>query len=172
MLARGALIVLLCTVSNRSVDAEARRRPSPRTKLGTPTVEGDLDSAIIRAYLRHNLMRLQHCYEKQLVSNAKAEGTIITEFTIDTIGRVSDPKASGMPKVDGCIVGVIGSIQFPRPKGDGIVKVTCPLTFLRRGTIWTAYCAGTRRTSWLYPTLERCRPGQGPEEVVYWLQSE
>jgi hypothetical protein len=62
------------------------------------------------------------------------DGTVVSEFTISPQGAVLNSKASGVAKeVSDCVADVIGTIQFPAPKGGGLVQVRYPFTFRPSG---------------------------------------
>jgi len=99
----------------------------PAVTIGQPIVEGDLDKAIIRRYLRRSMPAISYCYERELATKPALAGELKTSFVITAIGAVQDAKASGVdPKVADCVRGVLASIEFPRSKNSGIVKVQYP----------------------------------------------
>ena len=101
----------------------------PALTLGQPTVIGSLDKAIVRRYIKRNIMKVQYCYEKQLLVKPKIEGTIKAEFTIDADGKVSAATATGFDEtVSSCIANVMKQIEFAKPKA-GTVTVKFPFTF-------------------------------------------
>jgi hypothetical protein len=97
--------------------------------LGQPTVQGDLDKAIIRRYIKRNFQRLQYCYEKELQTNATLGGTVTAKFTIGVDGKVSASTATGLKEVESCVTSALQSIEFPKPKSGKAVSVTYPLTY-------------------------------------------
>ena len=98
--------------------------------MGTPAVQGDLDKAIVRRYMRRNTQKFQYCYEKKLLVDPRATGTVSTEFFITPEGTVASAHASGVdPEVAECVADVIKQIEFPKPRGGGGVQVNYPLTF-------------------------------------------
>jgi outer membrane biosynthesis protein TonB len=111
----------------------------PAIVLGRPAVTsvnpgapspGELDTAIVRRYLRRNIQKVQYCYEKELIAKPKLTGTVSVRFTILESGTVAATTASGVdPEVSRCVANVVGGIEFPRPKGEGGVQVTLPFTF-------------------------------------------
>jgi hypothetical protein len=104
--------------------------------IGNATAVGDLDKNTIRRYVRQKLSQIEYCYQKQLTVKPSLAGTVNTQFTIDGNGRVIASKAAGLGdgEVEGCVAGVIRSIQFPKPAGGGIVNVTSyPFTFRPAG---------------------------------------
>jgi hypothetical protein len=101
----------------------------PNVSLGSPTVKGELDAAIIRRYLRRNMAKLSYCYDKQLLAKPGLTGTINASFGITADGTVASATGSGVsPEVSSCVTDVISHIEFPRPRA-GTVQVTYPLTF-------------------------------------------
>ena len=106
-----------------------RTDSAPTVSVGQPNAQGDLDKAIIRRYMKRNLQKIQYCYEKELVAKPSLAGTVTVRFTINADGRVSRSSASGLPVVDACVAAVVGAIEFPRPKGGGVVSVSYPFIF-------------------------------------------
>jgi hypothetical protein len=111
-----------------------RRSVVPQVHIGNATATGDLDKNIIRRYIRRQLARIKYCYEKQLLVNQGLQGTVVTNFVINGDGSVSNSKAGGVNgDVSSCVADVISSIQFPKPKGGGIVQVRYPFNFRPTG---------------------------------------
>jgi hypothetical protein len=107
----------------------------PSVALGQSGVTGDLDKAIIRRYIKRNIQKIQYCYEKELLAKPKLEGTVTVEFDIAPDGKVTSSVAHGMDTaVEGCVAQVIKGIEFPKPKGGGIVAVKYPFTFVAAGS--------------------------------------
>jgi hypothetical protein len=97
--------------------------------IGTPTATGALDAAIIRRHVKRKLSRLAYCYDREARTNPTLAGTVTVKFVIDAQGHVASSAGSGMaPAVTSCVVGVIQSIDFPKP-ASGTVDVVYPLTF-------------------------------------------
>ncbi len=102
----------------------------PEVRIGNATATGDLDKNIIRRYIRRQLPKVRYCYEKQLLTKPKLAGTVKASFVISAQGMVTESKAEGVdPEVSNCIASTIKNIQFPKPKGGGIVQVNYPFTF-------------------------------------------
>ena len=120
----------LATLGGDVLDKEGVRGGGfPTVSLGQPTVKGDLDKAIIRRYLKRNIQKLSYCYEKELLGKPGLAGTINVSFGITTDGKVTSTTGTGVSaNVATCVVSVIASIEFPKPK-SGSVQVTYPLTF-------------------------------------------
>ena len=113
-----------------------RRRPKAPTVAITNTSSiGDLDANIIRRHVRRKLPAIRHCYERALVSHQELAGTVLVRFQISPLGVVQGAVARGMGEggVEGCVAEAIRSIQFPRPKGGGMVDVRYPFVFQPAG---------------------------------------
>ncbi|MCW5805869.1 MAG: AgmX/PglI C-terminal domain-containing protein [Deltaproteobacteria bacterium] len=107
-----------------------RRAPGPTTSVGAAAdVKGDLDTAIIRRYIKRNLAKISYCYEKELAAQPTLAGSVKIEFTIGPDGKVKKSTGSGMSSVQTCVAAVISGIEFPRPQGGGSVVVSYPFTF-------------------------------------------
>jgi hypothetical protein len=101
----------------------------PTLTLGKPKVQGNLDQAIIRRYLKRNIQKLSYCYEKLLLANDTLEGTVTVQWTIEESGLVATATAKGVaPNVETCVADVVNGIEFPKPK-SGSVHVTWPLVY-------------------------------------------
>lgn len=103
---------------------------APSIAIGQPDVQGNLDKAIIRRYIKRAAQKLQYCYERQLINAPRLSGTVTAQFTIRTDGTVANTIAGGVhsTELNTCIARVIDAIEFPKPKG-GEVKVAYPLVF-------------------------------------------
>ncbi|MCE9572276.1 MAG: AgmX/PglI C-terminal domain-containing protein [Deltaproteobacteria bacterium] len=103
--------------------------PPPTLQLRAPVVVGALDAAIVRRYLRRQMLPLVDCYDQRLTVVPALAGTVALHFTITARGAVADATATG---VDGelgrCVVAVVGRIEFPRPR-QGTVDVTYQLAY-------------------------------------------
>src|SRR5688572_3901796 len=102
----------------------------PTVSIGQPTVQGDLDKAIVRRYVKRNQHRIDYCYEAALLAKPTIGGTIVATYTIEATGSVTDVKATGVdPYLSSCIEKVIKAIEYPKPRSGGVVKVSYPLVF-------------------------------------------
>ncbi|HPH65449.1 MAG TPA: AgmX/PglI C-terminal domain-containing protein [Kofleriaceae bacterium] len=102
--------------------------PKATVTVGTVTVEnGGYDAAIVRRYIKRNYAKFRYCYEKELASKPELKGTVALSFTIASNGATSDVSASGVDaELDNCVVDIVKSIEFPRPKA-GAFTVKLPL---------------------------------------------
>lgn len=111
-----------------------RKGVEPQLRLGNLSTAGDLDKNIIHRYLRRKLPRIKYCYEKELSAEPGLKGTVVANFQIGPSGAVVGSAAKGVnAKVSSCVADVIKSIQFPKPRGGGIVQVRYPLSFMPSG---------------------------------------
>lgn len=98
-------------------------------------VLGSMDPELLRKILQEYLPQFRHCYQQELITAAKdIKGVIDLDFQISPEGRVSrtDVKAKDArftKKGMDCMARVLGIIEFPKPKGGGVVDVRQPLNF-------------------------------------------
>ena len=98
-------------------------------------VLGSMDPELLRKILREYIPQFRHCYQQELVGHSdKVKGIIDLNFTINPEGRVvghniraKDARFSN--KGIGCMGQVLSLIDFPKPKGGGVVDVKQPLNF-------------------------------------------
>jgi hypothetical protein len=101
----------------------------PSATLGQPTVTGDgLDRAIVRRYLKRNIMKFTYCYEKQLLATPDIKGNVALVFAITGNGVVASASASGVhTEVANCIANVTKQIEFPRPQSGATFRIDVSL---------------------------------------------
>jgi pSer/pThr/pTyr-binding forkhead associated (FHA) protein len=97
-------------------------------------VMGAIDADAVEAALLAHKDEFRRCYEKEINAEAPAKsGRVGTSFVIGGSGKVTqagvESTTLGVPPTESCIIGVIKSIQFPIPRGGGIVQVTYPFKF-------------------------------------------
>ncbi len=98
-------------------------------------VLGSMDPELLRRILQEYLPQFRHCYQQELERQGDLlQGVIDLNFRIEKDGKVSrvDIKTKNA-KFSGagvnCMTGVLRMIDFPKPKGGGIVDVRQPLNF-------------------------------------------
>jgi len=100
---------------------------------GDPIILGSLDRALIDEVIKRNMNQIRYCYQRELTKNPSLAGKIVIKFTIAKDGSVSaaSTKTTTMKNsaVESCIVGRFMRMQFPQPKGGGIVIVSYPFIF-------------------------------------------
>ncbi|MFP5387058.1 MAG: AgmX/PglI C-terminal domain-containing protein [Bacteriovoracia bacterium] len=98
-------------------------------------VLGSMDPELLRKILREYIPQFRHCYQQELIANSdKIKGVIDLNFTISATGKVSRynikvKDAHFSKKGVGCMGQVLSVIDFPKPKGGGVVDVRQPLNF-------------------------------------------
>ncbi len=104
--------------------------------LETKTVVlGSMDPELLRKILREYIPQFRHCYQQELIKNSeKIKGVIDLNFSITATGRVGKMNIRAKDArfsrngID-CMGQVLGVIEFPKPKGGGVVDVRQPLNF-------------------------------------------
>ncbi|MFP5457778.1 MAG: FHA domain-containing protein [Bacteriovoracia bacterium] len=98
-------------------------------------VLGSMDPELLRKILQEYLPQFRHCYQQELMAASKdIKGVIDLDFQISPEGRVgrADIKAKDARfsrKGTDCMANVLKIIEFPKPKGGGVVDVRQPLNF-------------------------------------------
>jgi len=98
-------------------------------------VLGSMDPELLRKILQEYLPQFRHCYQRELENNNEnVKGVIDLNFRINKGGRVSKvgiraKKSKFSKKGVNCMAKVLRMIQFPKPKGGGVVDVKQPLNF-------------------------------------------
>lgn len=99
-------------------------------------VVGSIDPELIRKILREYIPQFRHCYQQELSHTSdKIKGIMDLNFTIGAQGKatkfnVKTKIAKFSPKGVKCVGQVLSYIDFPKPKGGGVVDVRQPLNFL------------------------------------------
>ena len=107
-------------------------------------VMGAIDASAIEAAMLAHKDEFRYCYEKEVNSQKlaspnppKLQGRIGSNFVIGSSGRVTkaavESSTLGSREVEDCVIRVIKSIEFPIPKGAGVVQVTYPFRFSASG---------------------------------------
>jgi hypothetical protein len=98
-------------------------------------VLGSMDPELLRKILREYIPQFRHCYQQELIGKSdKIKGVLDLNFTISAAGKVSKynikaKDAQFSQKGVSCMGNVLGLIDFPKPKGGGVVDVRQPLNF-------------------------------------------
>src|SRR5688572_11057910 len=93
--------------------------------------KGDLSKDEIKTVVKAHNRKIGACYQKLLERNASKQpvpqGTATLKFTVDQEGRVADaaiaPGGLDDPTLASCIVERVLAWTFPKPRGEGPVKV-------------------------------------------------
>ena len=98
-------------------------------------VLGSMDPELLRKILREYLPQFRHCYQKELEYHSdEISGVIDLRFRINGSGQatkvnIKTKNAQFSRKGTGCMASVLKLIDFPKPKGGGVVDVRQPLNF-------------------------------------------
>jgi hypothetical protein len=100
---------------------------------GDPIILGALDRSLIDEVVKRHLKAIRYCYQRELTKSPNLKGKIVVKFVIAKDGSVSSAsKKSSTIKnagVESCVVSRFKRMQFPKPKGGGIVIVSYPFIF-------------------------------------------
>ena len=103
----------------------------PQTDGGI--IVGGLDKAQIDAVIKRHLNQFKYCYQRELTKDPTLGGKVTMKFTITGKGEVSASKVKnsslGSEAVHSCLSNTLMRMQFPEPKGGGIVIVSYPFVF-------------------------------------------
>ena len=106
---------------------------------GDPIVLGALDSSLINNVIKRNMNQIRYCYQRELQKDPRLAGKNVVKFVIDKDGSVSSASTKsstlGNPALDACLNGRFLRMQFPAPKGGGIVIVSYPFLFSPDGQL-------------------------------------
>jgi outer membrane biosynthesis protein TonB/pSer/pThr/pTyr-binding forkhead associated (FHA) protein len=97
-------------------------------------VMGSIDASAVEAALLAHRDEFRLCYEREInAENSNLAGRVSTTFVIGSSGRVNQAgiESSTLKNANAerCILEVIRRIDFPIPKGAGLVQVTYPFKF-------------------------------------------
>jgi outer membrane biosynthesis protein TonB/pSer/pThr/pTyr-binding forkhead associated (FHA) protein len=97
-------------------------------------VMGSIDRDAIAAAIYAHKDEFRLCYEREInAENPKLTGQIGTSFTIGSSGRVThagiESSSLKNPNAERCVIGVLKRIDFPIPRGGGVVEVHFPFKF-------------------------------------------
>jgi hypothetical protein len=97
-------------------------------------VMGAIDKdAVLAAILAHK-DEFRLCYEREVnAENPKLAGTVLTSFVIGSSGRVTQAGIESTSlknaNTERCVITVLKRIDFPMPRGGGIVETKFPFKF-------------------------------------------
>lgn len=97
-------------------------------------VMGAIDADAIEAAMLAHRDEFRRCYEKEINADHPARGGRVgTNFVIGSTGRVThasiESTSLNIEGTESCIVAVIKRIDFPIPRGAGVVQVAYPFKF-------------------------------------------
>ena len=104
---------------------------------GKPEVVGSIDPELIRKVVHDHRAQIRTCYETQLTTRPNLAGKLVSAWTIDPAGAVTEAHTQESTlrdrTVETCVAAKIKTWRFPIPKGGGEVFVTYPFIFTPGG---------------------------------------
>jgi hypothetical protein len=104
---------------------------------GKPEVVGSIDPELIRKVVHDHRAQIRTCYETQLTTRPNLAGKLVSAWTIDPAGAVTEARTQESTlrdrAVETCVAARIKTWRFPIPKGGGEVFVTYPFIFTPGG---------------------------------------
>ncbi len=104
---------------------------------GKPEVVGSIDPELIRRVVHEHRAQIRTCYETQLTTRPNLAGKLVSAWTIDQSGAVTEAHTQESTlhdrTVENCVASKIRTWRFPIPKGGGEVFVTYPFIFTPGG---------------------------------------
>jgi hypothetical protein len=101
---------------------------------------GSIDPEVLRRILQEYLPQFKFCYQQELQEHSeKIKGIVDLNFRIEGDGKVSTVHIKSIQtkfseKGIGCMGNILHMINFPKPKGGGLVDVRQPLNFSSEST--------------------------------------
>lgn len=106
---------------------------SPTTATLEPIILGAMDRAEVDRVVNRYLPQIRYCYESALAKQPALAGKVNVKFVISKDGTVSSAvvKSTTLNHADteSCVTGHFARMQFPAPRGGGIVIVSYPFAF-------------------------------------------
>lgn len=103
-------------------------------------VMGSIEPELLRKILQEYLPQFKFCYQQELQEHSeKIKGIVDLNFRIEGDGKVSTvniktAQTQFSPKGVSCMSNILRIIDFPKPKGGGLVDVRQPLNFFSEST--------------------------------------
>lgn len=97
-------------------------------------IMGAIDRDAVEAAIQAHRDEFRLCYEREInAETPKLAGRVSTSFVIGASGRVTQTGVESTtlknPNAERCILNVIKRIDFPTPRGGGVVQVSYPFKF-------------------------------------------
>lgn len=100
---------------------------------GDPIILGALDRSLIDEVIKRHMNQIRYCYQREMTRDPSLAGKVVIRFTIAGDGSVSQASVKestmGNGAVESCITGRFMRMQFPEPRGGGVVIVSYPFLF-------------------------------------------
>lgn len=101
--------------------------------VGDPIILGALDRTLIDAVIKRHMNQIRYCHQRELTTDPSISGKVVVKFVIAKDGTVSTASIKSTTlnnlAVESCLTSRFMRMQFPEPKGGGIVIVSYPFVF-------------------------------------------
>ena len=91
---------------------------------------------MIDKVVKRHIKAIQYCYQKELTKAPTLKGKVVIKFVVAKNGSVSSASTKwstmGSDAVEKCIESRFKRMQFPEPKGGGIVVISYPIIFTHK----------------------------------------
>src|SRR5207249_11370105 len=105
---------------------------------GKPEVVGSIDPELIRKVVHEHRAQIRTCYETQLTTRPNLAGKLVSAWTIDPAGAVTEAHTQESTlhdrSVETCVAAKIKTWRFPNPKGGVEVFVMFHLILTTGGS--------------------------------------
>lgn len=116
-----------------SIDLGGTGKATTKFVPGKTTVVGGLNADEVGRVIRRNWTRFKYCYEKELQKDPNLAGKVSVYFEIGPVGGVALAQLRETTlqnaTAEECILAIFRGLQFPAPRGGGVVNVTYPFIF-------------------------------------------
>jgi hypothetical protein len=114
-----------------------RPQPQPEPQPSSPPESAEIEEDNVRFVVQHHLPQVQSCYERALKQDARLEGVIELQFTLQPDGTATSAhsvaNSTGNDGLAICLSHLVESWQFPRP-ADGPLDFVYPFAFAGGGS--------------------------------------
>ncbi len=120
-------------VRDGSTQNSQKANPAADFGFDHPVIMGTLTRSDIDNAIEKQLQEIRSCYENELKNDPELHGRIAVNFVISETGGVKSSKVQKTTleneTAESCVADQIKKIQFPAPKGGGVVIVTYTFVF-------------------------------------------
>lgn len=101
------------------------------------TADGSVARELIQKVVKAHRVEIRFCFEAALSREPGLAGKILVDFTIGRDGKVTEAGIETKQttllqrEVQQCIISAVSTWQFPKPEGDGVVRVSYPFVFIQ-----------------------------------------
>jgi hypothetical protein len=129
----GGMVVIAALLSTAALAQDGETPPAAEEKPALDVTLLPFTADSIKMVMEHNAPKIQDCYEDTLANRRKpVQGRISTSFKITPEGLVKSAKVERQgstvwdAKLNDCVVAVLTSISFPKPKDNRDYPIQYP----------------------------------------------